>query len=73
VITSISKPLQAIAALFPLRWMASGLRYVFLPDGFARQEPGGQWHLATAFGVLAAWLVISFLLCVRTFRFTEDD
>lgn len=73
VITSISRPLQAIAAAFPLRWMASGLRYVFLPDAFGRQEPGHQWHLATAFGVLVAWLVASFLLCLRTFRFTEDD
>lgn len=72
VITDLSAPLRLIASVFPLRWMASGLRYVFLPDSFAAQEPGGQWHLGMSFLVLGLWLVGSFVLCVRTFRFTDD-
>jgi ABC-2 type transport system permease protein len=72
VITDLSKPLQQLASLFPLRWMASGLRYVFLPDGFGRGEPGGSWHLGVSFLVLGLWLVGSFVLCLRTFRFTDD-
>ncbi|MEO7556390.1 MAG: ABC transporter permease, partial [Acidimicrobiales bacterium] len=46
--------LQLIASLFPLRWLASGLRYVFLPDSFKQVEPGHTWNLALGAAVLLA-------------------
>ena len=33
--------MQTVASLFPLKWMAQGLRSVFLPDVLARQEAAG--------------------------------
>jgi ABC-2 type transport system permease protein len=72
VITNLSTVLQRIASVFPLRWMASGLRYVFLPDSFAAQEPGGEWRLGTGALVLTAWLVGSFIVALRVFRFVDD-
>jgi len=72
VITDLNKTLQTIASLFPLRWMASSLRYVFLPDGFHVAEPGHQWSIGMAFTVIGAWLVGAFLLALRFFRFTDE-
>lgn len=63
--------LQTIAALFPLKWMAQGLRSVFLPDALAAQEPAGTWELGRVALVLAAWCVIGLLLCIRTFRWQD--
>jgi ABC-2 type transport system permease protein len=50
--------------------MCQGLRSVFLPAGFARQEPAGEWELGKVALVLTAWIVIGLLLCLRTFRWT---
>jgi ABC-2 type transport system permease protein len=72
VFTDLPHLLQQIASLFPLRWMASGLRYVFLPDSFKYVEPGHHWNLIAGATVLALWLLISFALCVRTFRFYDE-
>ena len=63
--------LQTIAALFPLKWMAQGLRSVFLPDALAAQEPAGTWELGRVALVLAVWCVIGLLLCIRTFRWQD--
>jgi ABC-2 type transport system permease protein len=71
VITDLSAPLQDIASVFPLRWMASSLRYVFLPDEFSAVEPGHAWHLGLGLLILFAWAVGSFVLCLRTFRFVD--
>jgi ABC-2 type transport system permease protein len=64
--------MQHVGALFPLKWLAQGMRSVFLPDGFAVQEIGG-WQLPQAAAVLTAWTVLGLLLCVRTFRWTRRD
>jgi len=60
--------MQGIASIFPLRWMALGLRYAFLPDWFKTQETGGSWNLLGVFLVLAAWLVVGFVASLRFFR-----
>lgn len=65
--------LQGIASAFPLRWMASGMRSVFLPDAFASVEPGGSWHLGLGALVLAAWLVLGLVACLLTFRWNRKD
>jgi ABC-2 type transport system permease protein len=63
--------LQTIAAVFPLKWMAQGLRSVFLPDAMAVLEPAGTWELGRTALVLAAWCVVGLALCVLTFRWQD--
>ena len=63
--------LQTVAAVFPLKWMAQGLRSVFLPDSLAAAEPAGTWELGRVALVLAVWCVVGLLLCVRTFRWQD--
>lgn len=70
VFTNLPTWMQQVAALFPLKWMAQGLRSVFLPQSFATQEPAGSWELGRVALVLAAWCVAGLLLCLFTFRWT---
>jgi ABC-2 type transport system permease protein len=63
--------LQTVAALFPLKWMAQGLRSVFLPDELAVLEPAGSWELGRVAAVLAVWCVAGLVLCVLTFRWQD--
>jgi ABC-2 type transport system permease protein len=63
--------LQTVAALFPLKWMAQGLRSVFLPDALAAQEPAGSWELGRVALVLGIWCVVGLVLCVRTFTWQD--
>jgi ABC-2 type transport system permease protein len=63
--------LQQIAALFPLKWMAQGLRSVFLPDQLAAAEPAGAWELGKVALVLVLWCGGGLVLCVTTFRWQE--
>lgn len=66
--TEIPPWLYGFASLFPVKWIAQGLRSAFLPDSFAALEPGGGWHRERVFLVLLAWLVAGIVLCVTTFR-----
>ncbi|MFC4056754.1 ABC transporter permease [Planomonospora corallina] len=59
--------MQNTAALFPLKWMAQGLRSVFLPEEFALVEPAGTWELGRVALVLGAWCVAGLLLSALTF------
>ena len=59
--------LQQVAALFPLKWVAQGMRSVFYPAAMETQEVAGSWeHPLTAL-VLALWLVAGLVLSARTF------
>jgi ABC-2 type transport system permease protein len=60
--------LQQVAAAFPLKWMAQGLRSVFLPAGAAVLEPAHSWEHGRVALVLAVWIAAGLVLCVRTFR-----
>jgi ABC-2 type transport system permease protein len=66
-------PLRAVAALFPLKWMAQGFRSVFLPDAFAAAEGSGTWQTPLTIGVLAAWVVGGSVACLLTFRWKTRD
>jgi ABC-2 type transport system permease protein len=70
VFTALPAPMQRVAAIFPLKWMCQGLRSVFLPAGFAAQEPAGSYELGRVAMVLAAWCVAGLVLCLTTFRWT---
>lgn len=71
--TQLPSWLQNVASVFPLRWMASGMRSVFLPDAFASGEPGGSWQLGLGTLVLVAWLVLGTVACTLTFRWNRKD
>lgn len=65
---SLPKGLQFVGALFPLKWMAQGVRSAVLPQSWAVLEPAHSWeHLRIAL-VLGAWSVIGFVLCVLAQR-----
>lgn len=68
VFSSLPLSLQHIAAAFPLKWMVQGLHSVFLPARALAAEPGHSWELGQVALVLSGWLVISLVLCIRTFR-----
>jgi len=73
VYTQIPVFLQNFAAVFPLKWLAQGMRSVFLPESFEAAEASGSWqHGATAI-VLAVWVIAGLFLAVRTFRWTRHD
>lgn len=65
--------MQDVASVFPLKWMAQGMRSVFLPDGAAVLEPSGSWQHGATAAVLAAWLVVGLVVGVRTFRWRRRD
>jgi ABC-2 type transport system permease protein len=65
--------LQNVANGFPLKWMAQGMRSVFLPDSFAIDEPNGVWNLAGVAVALVAWLVVGLVVCRLTFRWIRKD
>ncbi|KRE60448.1 ABC transporter permease [Nostocoides sp. Soil756] len=60
--------LQHVAAIFPLKWIAQGMRAVFLPDALAQAEMAGSWEQGRTLLVLAAWAAVGLVLCVTTFR-----
>ncbi|MFN3257791.1 MAG: ABC transporter permease [Ilumatobacter sp.] len=64
--------LQQFASLFPLRWMALGMRSVFLPDSFAANEPGGSWQLGMVALVLALWTAVGLALVLGRFRLRTE-
>ena len=66
--SDVPRGLQGVAAIFPLKWMAQGLRSVFLPPQAAALEPAHSWELGRVALVLAAWVAAGLVLCIRTFR-----
>ncbi len=73
VFTDLPTWMQRIAEVFPLKWMAQGMRSVFLPPEAAAWEASGSWqHPATA-AVLCAWLILGLVVGVRTFRWRRRD
>jgi len=60
--------MQDLASLFPLKWMAQGMRSVFLPGQAATLEPAHVWEHGRTALVLAVWIAAGLVLCVKTFR-----
>ena len=66
--SDVPRGLQVVAAIFPLKWMAQGLRSVFLAPQAAALEPAHAWELGRVALVLAVWVAAGLVLCIRTFR-----
>jgi ABC-2 type transport system permease protein len=66
--------MQQAASVFPLKWMAQGMRSVFLPDTYAQTtEVGGSWQHGATVAVLVVWLFLGLLIGLRKFRWTRRD
>lgn len=65
--------LQDVAGVFPVKWVAQGMRSVFLPERFAAAEQGGAWDLGTTALVLLAWTVAGLVVARLTFRWVRRD
>ncbi|MCK9792621.1 ABC transporter permease [Isoptericola sp. 4D.3] len=65
--------MQTVASVFPLKWIAQGMRSVFLPEEMAALETSGSWQLPATAGVLVAWLIVGLVVGVRTFRWRRRD
>ncbi|KQQ08322.1 ABC transporter permease [Rathayibacter sp. Leaf296] len=71
--TTLPDWLQNIASVFPLKWIAQGMRAVFLPADFEQLEVDGAWDLGGVAIVLAVWLVLGLLASRLTFRWIRRD
>src|SRR6266516_5458864 len=60
--------MRDVASFFPLKWMAQGMRSVFLPEQAAALEPAGSWEHGRTALVLAVWIAAGLVLCANTFR-----
>jgi ABC-2 type transport system permease protein len=65
--------MQQVAALFPLKWMTQGMRSAFLPEEAGAFEIAGGWEHGRTALVLAAWVIIGLVICVRTFRWRRGE
>lgn len=73
VFTQLPSFLQTFAEFFPLKWLAQGMRSVFLPEEFAHVEARMSWEHGTTAAILAVWFVIGLVVAVRTFRWQRLD
>jgi ABC-2 type transport system permease protein len=71
--TSLPEWLQNVASIFPLKWLAQGMRSVFLPSTFESLEAGGDWNLAGVAIFTGIWLVAGLIVARLTFRWIRKD
>ncbi|ARC57382.1 Inner membrane transport permease YbhR [Frondihabitans sp. 762G35] len=65
--------LQNVAGIFPVKWLAQGMRSVFLPDSFRQAEQTHGWDLGGVLLATMIWLVVGLVLCRVTFRWIHRD
>lgn len=65
--------LQNAAGILPVKWIAQGMRSVFLPDSFQSVETAGTWDIPLIALMLAVWLVVGLVLSRLTFRWIRRD
>jgi ABC-2 type transport system permease protein len=69
-VSELPEPLAQLGSLFPLKWMAQGMRSVFLPDVLTSHEIAGAWEHGRVALVLGAWCIGGVILCLTTFRWS---
>ena len=72
VFTQLPSWMQYFAAIFPLKWLTQGMRYVFLPDNFAQQEAAQSWELKKILVNLLIWLILGTIIAIKTFKWSSD-
>jgi ABC-2 type transport system permease protein len=65
--------MRAVASVFPLRWLAQGMRSVFLPAAYGHAEVNHSYQLPLVALMLGIWAAIGLVLCWRTFRWLPRD
>src|SRR5271156_2014716 len=60
--------MQDLGSFFPLKWMAQGMRSVFMPPRAEAMEPAHAWEHGRTALVLIIWLAAGLVLCAKTFR-----
>jgi ABC-2 type transport system permease protein len=70
-ITTLPNWMVTASSFLPLKWVAQGMRSVFLPDSVAHLEQAGSWEPGRTALALAAWCVVGLLLCLLTFKWTD--
>jgi ABC-2 type transport system permease protein len=60
--------MRLVASFFPLKWLAQGMRSVFLPDSMAQLEPAHSWQHGMTALVLIIWTIIGAVLATKSFR-----
>lgn len=73
VFTQLPGWMQTFAEIFPLKWLAQGMRSVFLPDHFEHVEAAGSWQLGATAIILTVWFAVALIVAVRTFRWLRVD
>jgi ABC-2 type transport system permease protein len=71
--TGLPDWLQTVASVFPLKWLAQGMRAVFLPEEAAAAEATGDWDLGGIALATSIWLVVGLIACRATFRWNRRD
>ena len=65
--------MQRFSEVFPLKWMAQGMRSVFLPGSAEVAEASGSWQHGPTAVILVAWLILGLVVTTRTFRWRRRD
>lgn len=73
VFTQLPGWLQSFAEVFPLKWLAQGMRSVFLPESFEAAEATGSWQHPMTAVVLAIWFAVGLVVAIRTFRWLRVE
>lgn len=73
VFNELPEWLQTFASIFPVKWMAQGMRSSLLPDEFEVVEVSGSWQHGLTVLVLGAWIVLGLIFAARTFRWMHRD
>lgn len=60
--------LQTLAQVFPIYWLALGMRSAFLPAEAVVLELGGSWHTFATFAVLGGWAALGLVLAPLLLR-----
>lgn len=73
VFSDLPSWLQSIASVFPLKWLAQGMRSVFLPESMEANEVSESWQQGPTAIILVGWIAIGLFICLRTFRWKRRD
>jgi ABC-2 type transport system permease protein len=67
-ITAMPEWVQWVAQVFPIYWLALGMRSALLPDSAVAVELGESWRHLETVGVLGAWAVFGLLVAPVVLR-----